>query len=516
MNQIRTFVSFSSKDHFFIRHLLSRLSDQELNPWDYSAEGQEIPAGGEIRRSLREKIAEADLFLPIISSDSCNSSVCGEEVRYALSQCERLAIVPLVDSPWLKVGSSWPGAYAELKNLRYCRIDLQEPLSVETALIEICQVTNTQYHPVVDEVVNFPFMSRLYGELEGKAPNKNGREGRENSIYKQLMSKQANFVKAMNSGHYDVALQCVERIISTCEDEFPDKRFYFPYIAKAVCQISCGQLDNAEATLNDLRPKSSDLPELIDENFFGAWGYIHSRKGQYREAMEAYQEALRRDPQDIAALYGEALNALFSGEILNLEALSAKIDTFRFNAAYSSQKFKALKGLLLLKSDRVEEAEQVFSDIGDGSDAMTGVVVHWADALVQQEKKIEALEMLTSFWDRLWKDASYLEQVARVALFAEDFELYMQVLDRLAERYPENRKHIVKKAAVFWRRGEKGEARALAQQSKGFGAPRTSEDSYYNGLACWILGQYERAEGDFEYSKKSNEHHYSRWIPKES
>ncbi len=506
-------MSFSSKNHPFIRRLLARLSDQGLNPWDYSAEGQEIPAGKAIAHALVEKIAQADLFLPVVSSQSCSSRHCRDEIKHALDRLQHapLVIVPLVDA--VVAQKKWPAEYNRLQRLglRYCLVHLEEPLQVEGPLQEICQQINTPYHPPLNEVENFPFMLRLHQELKDKIPNRKGREGRENSVFRQLMSAQNEFVKAMKGRSFDKASEYVEHIIQTCKFEFPDTHFYFPYIAKAVCQISCGRLDEAEATLVPLLHSP-----LLDENVFGALGHIRSRQGRYREAMQAYQEAFRRDPHDLAALYGEVMNALFCGETRDYEIMRARIESLSPDEKYPHHKLKALLALLLITKGRHEEAERLFHEITDRPEAMVGAVVHWAESLVRQGKAGEALTMLDGFWDRLNHDAAYLEEVALVAHSVKNLERSLQVLDILAARYPTNRRHVASKAAVLWYLGRRESARALAEQvldNRRYPPPRTQQDFYYNGLANWFLKRRDRANYDFDFSGKAQNHHYSCMFP---
>ncbi|ACK69948.1 putative signal transduction protein with Nacht domain protein [Gloeothece citriformis PCC 7424] len=85
------FISYSRRDKDFVRQLWTKLVEHNQNIW---IDWEDIPPAQDWRTEIYRGIEASNYFVFIISSHSVNSTVCGEELAYALKQGKRL--IPLV------------------------------------------------------------------------------------------------------------------------------------------------------------------------------------------------------------------------------------------------------------------------------------------------------------------------------------------------------------------------------------------------------------------------------------
>src|SRR5688572_15535686 len=124
--ELRLFVSFSTRDQAAVQMLFSALSAQHVGVWDYSREGERLPAGQPVAESLAAKIALCDYFLAVVSASSTDERLgrySEFEVRSALDAglLGRHRVLPL-----LLVASRparWRGSYEELESLLHIELN---------------------------------------------------------------------------------------------------------------------------------------------------------------------------------------------------------------------------------------------------------------------------------------------------------------------------------------------------------------------------------------------------------
>jgi hypothetical protein len=68
-NSPKIFISFSSKDQREVRELFSKLSEQNIQVWDYSKYGQELPLAQNVDTALAKQIDACDYFIALISAN---------------------------------------------------------------------------------------------------------------------------------------------------------------------------------------------------------------------------------------------------------------------------------------------------------------------------------------------------------------------------------------------------------------------------------------------------------------
>src|SRR5512139_3513853 len=87
----KVFVSYSRKDIDFAKRLTGELQKSNLDFW---IDWEGIPPTVDWWREIEKGIEESDAFIFLISPDSVNSKVCGQEIDYAVKNGKRL--IPIV------------------------------------------------------------------------------------------------------------------------------------------------------------------------------------------------------------------------------------------------------------------------------------------------------------------------------------------------------------------------------------------------------------------------------------
>ena len=87
----KVFISYSRKDIDFAKSLTAELQKSELDFW---IDWEGIPPTVDWWREIEKGIEESDAFLFIISPDSANSKVCGQEIDHSIKNGKRL--IPIV------------------------------------------------------------------------------------------------------------------------------------------------------------------------------------------------------------------------------------------------------------------------------------------------------------------------------------------------------------------------------------------------------------------------------------
>ncbi len=117
------FISYSRKDIDFARQLTEAFKDQDLDFWiDWEGIAPTVDWWKEIEKGIEE----ADIFLFLISSDSCRSKVCRQEIEHAVKNGKRLVPVVVRD---IKVDES----PAELSSLNWVFLRVQDDFNLSFA-----------------------------------------------------------------------------------------------------------------------------------------------------------------------------------------------------------------------------------------------------------------------------------------------------------------------------------------------------------------------------------------------
>jgi len=503
MDRPKVFVSFSSKDRTQIRRLLARLDAQPIELWNYAEESQEIPGGNDIPDFLKEQIDRSDYFLPFVTLHSFASPYTCLEVSHALTRhtLGKPQIIPLV-TPECPSSSVWPNPYQHLTSLRFRTVDFQARTSLEEAVVTLCADMRVRYLPLPTMDPRLPFMDRFVAEVREKCAR---HEERDIAIYSRLMHVLNEFDQAFEEGDFRRALARIAYFVLMCEYEFPEERFYYPWIVKAICEVACGRLRIAAETLENLL----DHPSL-DENVFGLMGYIYQQEEMYPRALECYREAVRRAPSDPAAKMGEVINALLCEAPIDIDAAFRNIETQRIHNSDDRLKVDAVKMFALGRVGRIREAEELFNRLVRDGAANASLVVNFARALADHRSHRQARDLLLRFYTS-FADEHLLHLLASLCFQIGDEQGAVHYFEELVRCYPLVRQYRIDAAQVFWRAGDHARAKEIASSllnPRVFPLPATPADFFYDGFANWLLGNYERADYDFARSSMPQEKHY--------
>lgn len=509
---LRTFVSFSSHDMSLVRRLFERLRAQPLELWDYSSEGEEIPGSEKVIPYLLDRVNGCQLFIPVVSPRSLESTYTRAEVARALDRNETgsLRIIPLVAASCSTDHSQWPEPYRRLGDIRYYSIDGASRDSIEEAVRRLCLDLGLCYSPPYSGDPRLTFLQRFDDEIEDARTR---RQERDISIFSRLTRVRNEVVRAVNEGEYELARTRMNFFTATLEYEFDGQEFYYPYIVKAVCEISCGLLTLAMETLRPLTTSS-----LVDANVFGAIGYIRNQQELYAEALAYYEEAVRHDPTDSDAKHGVLLNAIMADRLgaVDVAATMADLDRVQTLMPEDRTKRKELKAYALTSLGAREEALSVYEELQSSGEATPDTAINYARLLALMRGRPAALDFLQSHLPAYGTNPNYLHYLASACLGEGRVDEARQHARRLVALAPENRQYRLDLAQVLWRTGQRVSARRSAERAldlQSFPLPTGAQDFYVCGFANFILGRRERAEYDFERSGYPEKRYYIHILP---
>ncbi len=508
----QVFVSFSSGDTPSVRRLLARLSAQPLDIWDYSAEGQEIPLGLNVGDYLEEKIARCTVFIPVLSKNSFASKYTAQEVACALnrSRAGYLTILPLLVHECTEEPNNWPLPFRQLAGMRYWKVDFFSRQDLEEALIMMCERLAITYRPLLISDEKLPFMEKLVAELTDKCPQK---AERDIGVYRRVLQILQDFQGAYEIGDFSRSLEKATYLVLTLESEFTQKEFYYPYIVQVVCQIACGQVQQATETLN----KTWDSP-LLDENAFAAMGYIRYQQGDYQEALDYYLKASEYDKQDPAAKSWVAKTSLLLGIPVDIEGLFDAETEHTITVEKDKSAFYVLKAQALANTRRFSEAEHIYAGLVERGLRDANILINYAYVLIEMERRQEALDLLERHRLEVEKDnPDYFHLLACLYYLLQKPETAADRFEELIEQWPNNRRYRFDAGQVLCKIGHVDKARSIMApliKNPEFPLPVTEHDFYCDGFANWLHGEYPLAEYDFRRSHEPIENHYDTILKK--
>ena len=560
MSQPRVFVSFASRDVAFTRRLLARLRAQPIQLWDYSREGEEIPAGVCLVDYLRQRIQGADVVVPIISPNSFISAYAPREVERALDLHKKgiLRVIPvrlrrcvwpvsMGVAPADPLNEVWPAPYAQLCALRFfeasvgffsegekCdalvrlapiiaentlrKIAAEECESLERLLADLCRALGVGYVPLYVGDPRLPLLQRFEAELDGSVGKEAHllHEEHARTIYAKICDIRAELGSRLAGGDFEGALTCISYFIALSEYELSQCHFYYPYIVKAVCLMAGGQL---QVALDVLQPLQSH--HLADESLFSALGVIHHLMGHYADAFHWYQRADKtasdRGEIDLAAKHGVLYNALLCGATIDVDTLLGQIRIAEIPQKEDRLKVQALKAFAYARLGRIGEAMRVYREILTQGDPDADVVMSFADLLCRRDAPgsglDEAVCLLERYEARFGQIGRYRDRLVMLSRLCGDRERALRHGRLLLFEQPAHRGYWAHVAQVNYESGDTAEAARLAREILNvtrFGLPSSPDDFYCTGLANWLLGRSDRARYDFERSGHPSADDYDR------
>ncbi len=506
MQPPRIFVSFSTRDRVFVRRLFARIGAQPLDLWDYSQESREIPGGADIAVYLRERIDQCRFFVPIVTANSLISPYTVIEVEHALSRRRRPAfdIIPLVDTD-APDARGWPPPYRELSGLRYYPITLDSRDSMEEAIQRLCADMQVGYvKPILDDP-RLPFLRRLDEEIAEKSPR---RDERDIGIGRRLEQIRNEIVHSIEEGDYERGARRAAFFCATCEYEYPEQRFYYPYLVQAVCLISCGDLNRALELLRDMM----DHPRR-DESLYGAMGYVRQQQGAHREALAHYREAMRLDPSDPAAQCGVLVNACLCNETTDVDQLLREVIPDDIPVPGDRAKVLEIKALALASLSRLNEARSLYEQLVENESVSADGLINFVLLLCRQQAFSTAYDLMARFAGRFADHAGFLHHRATLCFRMGRIDEATGSLDKLIVQHPSNRQYRIDLAQMKLCRDRRADiedvVRPMLDRTHA-PLPEDANDFYLDGFANYMCGHHERSRYDFERSGFDNEYYYDR------
>ncbi|MCE5238533.1 TIR domain-containing protein [bacterium] len=502
----RVFVSFSSDDREEVRRLLARLQAQPLNVWNYADEPQEIPGGASLPDYLCNQINRSDYFVPMVSANALNTRYAKLEVEHALVRRaeHQLQIIPVAVAG-CPPDEQWEPPYRELATIRRREADLLSPEELDALVQELCRDMRVDYVPRPNEDPRLPFMLRFDDEIRGLRAR---HAEHDRAVFTRLMNVRDEFVAAYEAGDFLRARARAAFFVAMCEYEFPQAAtsIYYPYVVRAVCESSCGDLRQARETLMALLNHPS-----VDENTYGALGYVARQEGSYQEALALYREAMRLDPADPAARTWVVLLSILCGEPAEeVERVFADIDEGRIVLAGDRMQVRALRAFAYANEGRYADAAHVLGELVRREEVTADIVVDYAVALGNLDQPTEALGVLESHCEQ-FHEANFWHHLASLNLELGHLDRAVDCFTELVAMAPHVRQYRADAALAYWCADLDCRVRETVSpilDLRVFALPEEPEDFYLDGFANWFLDQTERAEYDFQRSGYSSDKHY--------
>ena len=499
---MKTFLSFSSKDSGFISKLKARLQAQPLDLWNYSNEGEEIPGGVNIVSYLEGRVCQVELFIPLVTENSIESTYTQAEVASALQRHQQglLCIIPLVQKKMASENVFWGPVYEPLRKLRYYEVDLEQRAHWEQAVGRICQSLNLDYRELLSDDPRLPFMDRFEQELrDTKARDPERYDG----VCIRLERIRTEFVVAFEEADYSKAFRLIDFFLSTCEFEFPDDLFFYPSLAKIICLIGLGRFAEALELAFLLNPT-----ERNDETLYGMIGYIHQQQGAYHEAARYYERALDIDPADPAAASGVIINRTLCNDLKDLDSALDVLTHGHFYTEVDRQRAQVIQAHALAARGQTKEAVEIFEILARNRIDDPNLYINFARSLVDMRRPDDACRILDMGIETCTEPLGVYKWKMQFLLMNKDFFTALKTIRDAAKYWSGDRElqHFLQICLVNANHRE--EAREVAKEFLLGFQPDGNDEFYFAGFSNWLLGFEDRAIYDFERSERDKSEFY--------
>jgi hypothetical protein len=255
------FLSFSGRDQDLVRRLLLDLDRHGIEIWDYSREEDQIPAAVPVRHGLSDQLRRVDAVIVLISAASASpaSQYTQHEVQEALAAGMRIVPVHLCDSPATVL--SEPFARLASLDLRYVSLNSTSP-GYERGASDLFSALGVRFKPRVVAHQRLPLFERFESELSAASLHV------PNSVFTDLGLVAQVFAERYAVADWRGALVRVTRFCDRLIDKWPANDFYYPWIAKGVCELHLEDFHSAERTFAGLLSHV-----LCDENAYVGRGH---------------------------------------------------------------------------------------------------------------------------------------------------------------------------------------------------------------------------------------------------
>ncbi|MBN2103768.1 tetratricopeptide repeat protein [bacterium] len=499
----KVFISFSSKDKPYVRKIFYRLKSQNIDIWDYSHRGEEIPLGGHIPTVLREQIDQSDFFITVLSKYSMDPEIgryTTLEVEYVLSkgwqrQGRILPLLLLNHKP-----GKWADGYESLRDTMYLEVDTENPKCFEEAVAKIAKHLSVPYIPLFIAHSRLPFSGRFDEEIKGwNLPN---------AVYQELMLIIHDFSHHYAEYDYIAAEKHITYFLLYCGYNIPGLKPYYPLIVKGVCHLHLGEFAEAEQAFLD-----AVHHPLCDENSYGGLGQVYFRQKRYEEALKAFNQALKMcPPEHNLEIWFNILGALIQSgqEITDFSFL----DAFDVSALSESERINYLnmKSIAFYKKKDYDKALNFLTAMRQQKTYNVTTVIYIHLVLKEMENQEDALAILEEESDHFTE--SLLDHYLALFYFylGMDQKAIKVYEEKLLHYRPPSRQFTIEYARIM-KYYDQLKMRRVCEEVLNrdyFPIPKTKEDFFYDGYANFLLENHERAKYDYERSEDFCDQYYNQ------
>jgi len=504
----KLFISFSSRDQSKVRKLFAALEIQNLNVWDYSEEGQELPLGASVAASLKAKIDQCDYFLAIISPTSIDQRLAPTprlEVRYAIDsgKLDQTRILPvLLDNP----PDEWLELYPELRCIRWTSFRHEDGAEFENTIREICERLSARYTPSSLKNPRVFFAKLFVDEIEGKQL--------ENSEFVKLMRVMDSSARKLLDENWVGVKEKTNLFLQLVDELMPHIRFHYPLVIRGVCELQLKQPQEAEQTfIKATKNQDINSNPLMGLGFAGL-GHTYFLLGEFEKSLNAFEQALRLlpDNEDLQFNYlGALVNS--SGIILD-ESVFDRLDMSSLTKE-EQLKVLTLKCSIRCRNGKYHEAVRIFSSF-DWNDLDEAAALYYSLALQACGYSGLGIEVLQYAANRMGTENLYhhlADAYLKDGYVNEAISVYENFLCRVSTPTDFARQLLVEYAQLIKQTGgsESRKFREVCERAVNFtqiAPPQSKADCFFTGYAFHLLGQKDLARHYFNNSADFSTHYY--------
>lgn len=511
----RIFISFSSRDQNEVRKLFSALHHQNIEVWDYSDDGQELPLAHSIESSLRRKIDECDYFIAVISRNSIHEEIGKHtrfEVLYALEKelCKQNRILPLVIKNSDNENIEWLNLYKDFKAVKWSEIDFASIESLEDGLREICNWLSVSYIPSSLREKKVFFAPLFLEEVETI--------GISNADFVQLMKVMNDCANYVLEENWEKARDRIRLFLMLAETVSPPVRFHYPIIVRGICEFQLNELELAKQTLSSLTQDPTCKNRRIMGLGLAALGQLYVAQEEYETALEFYEKAADFLPEGKDISVNQIHSLSYTGATSWDETILGEIDDNELSAE-NLLKIITIRGIVnYRKGDFYRAVENFRSISSECLDECTAI--YYGLSLSEVGWHESAIDIL-SFTAKNLNSANIYHHLADMYIRCEYFEEALDIYDQnlCSREKSENwrRQFFIEYARLLRYLDTGSNQRKICDLCKtvldfnSFPNPQTNEDFFYMGYANFLLGNNDLAKYDFDRSTGFCEKYYDKF-----
>jgi tetratricopeptide (TPR) repeat protein len=507
-NDQRVFLSYAQADKSEVAQIANDLKQQGFEVWEYAQQWKRSDVGHPLPEEFSELMHRSTYFVPVVSASSVspsNGKYAVMELDYALEldMIAQKRVFPIVLS-----GSrpkKWLKPYDTLESLSAVEVNIPDTRSYLKAMAQLCRNLKVSYKPYFEEHPLLPFWKGFSDEIDEL------RQTNDNSW--KLMPVIAEFNGCFVKRNWDNALELISYFLSAACYEWPTQRFFYSWIVKSICEIEAGNLTQAEESIRAASEEKSDDPIV-----FGAFGYLSMRRRDLTSTREFLTKALSRcGPSD--NLYGRFHYLYPLIEIGEMPDRSDRKLIFDADISLwpqdSLRKLCNAREILRFRCKEYRKGLDVFEEMRRREIHDTTSIIYAHLCLKELGEHAEAEALLTSAIRECQTNSKL--SVSDLYYQLAEFDLFLNEPRKAVTIYEKHllgpevktRQLAVRFARILRKMGDEKRMRIeCGKMINGmFPTPQTCEDFYYDGFANYLLGNAERAQYDYERSRRFGPHY---------